>query len=259
MATRKKLFVVTLSEDPALNDAIGQTASKYGIETYGLTWREEPGKPIWGDVAGLAAKNACSGLLLAGDAQTWNADTAKRSHISLAVLKAANLMGGAFTPFIMMDPLPDLLPTPLAGAVPVEQAKLGPRLAAKLGMGKPASPEYFFDVHPLPAGDGLVAELGPAQGGAAWHGALLALTGGGSISHHTVGARGIVPEKGVVEYPMKGLKLEAGGKEFTGWAVANALDADSSYYVRITGEASAFAFGPLPEGDAANLNILTLS
>lgn len=258
MASRKKLFVTMLSDEQTLGKSIAQSASRYGIETCGVVWREEPGKPVWGEVAAMILKENCDGWLLTGTAEEWSANADTRSHISLAAVKAANLMGGKFTFFSMIQPVPEKLPTPLASAIEVTADKLGVRLAAKLGLGKALSPEYFLDVHPLPAGDGFVVELGPRDG-EEWSGALLATTGGGEISHHTVGARGVVPERGVVEYAMKGIKLESGGREYSGWSVANRLDSGASYFVRVSGESEGLVFGPLPSDDSADLYSLALS
>lgn len=257
MALKKKLFVSLLSNNEKLSQTIAQTAARYGIATCGVVWREEPGKPVWGDVAAMILKEGCSGWLLAGTKEEWDTNAETRSHISLAAVKAANLMGDTFTVFSMFQPAIQALPTPLAAAIEIAPDKLGARLAAKLGMGKKTETEYFLDVHPLPAGDGFVVELGP-QAGAEWSGALLATTGSGKISHHTVGSRGVVPEKGVVEYAMKGVKLEAGGKEYTGWAVANRLDERSSYFVRVSGESNGLLFGQLPSDNAGDLFSLIL-
>lgn len=258
MAKRKKLFITMLEDDSALGGTIAREAAKYGVETCGVTWREEPGKPVWGDVAAMILKEGCDGWLLAGKGEVWNADAARRAHISLAAVKAANLMGDAFSFFSMIEPEPAALPTPFTGAAAVTAAKLGVRLAAKLGLGKRDAPDYFLDVHPLPMGDGVVVELGAPKGGE-WAGALLATAGAGEISHHTVGPRGTVPERGIVEYAMKGVKLESGGRDYTGWALANKLDDGTSYFVRITGETEGLLFGPLPAGDSAELYSLSLA
>ncbi len=258
MAKRKKLFITVLADDPELSGFIGQTAMKYGIDPIGGVWREEPGKPVWGDAADLIVKNAADGWLLAGRGAEWSADSKRRGHVALAALRAANRLGGGLTLFSLLEPAGGELPTPLAGAIAVDRAKLGARLAAKLGvLAAKAAAEYFFDVHPLPAGDGFVAEIGPAGGGE-WRGALFAVSGGGEITHHSFGPRGSVPERGVVEYPLKGVKLEAEGREFVGWGVANRLGGGDSYFLRVMGEPGRVLFGALPEGGAAELFTVSL-
>lgn len=247
-----------LADDQVLSKAIAMNAARYGVETCGVTWREEPGKPIWGDVAAMILKENCDGWLLAGSGDEWSASEETRAHIALTAIKASMLMGDKFTFFSLIRPAPQTLPTPLASATAVEVEKLGVRLAAKLGLGKKVETGYFLDVHPLPAGEGFVAEIGPREG-EVWEGALLATAGQGVITHHTVGVRGAVAEKGVVEYAMKGVKLESGGVEYTGWAVANRIDAKSSYFVRVSGESRALLFGPLPKDDAGDLYSLTLT
>ncbi len=258
MAKRKKLFITVLADDPELSGFIGQTAMKYGIDPVGGVWREEPGKPVWGDAADLMVRNAVDGWLLAGSGAEWSGNAVRRGHMALAALRAANRLGSGFTLFSLLAPAAENLPTPLAGAIAADRAKLGARLAAKLGAPAPkTAAEYFFDLHSLPAGDGFVAEIGPAAG-AEWRGALFAVSGGGEISHHSFGPRGSVPERGVVEYPLKGVKLESGGHEFVGWGVANRLGEGESYFLRVTGDPGRVLLGPLPEGDAAELYTVVL-
>ncbi len=260
MAKRKKLFITLLVEDAELSAFIGQTAMKYGIEPLGGVWREEPGKPVWGDAVDLMRKNAVDGWLLAGNGAEWDKDAGRRGSVALAAVRAANCLGPGFGVFTMLTPAPEHLPTPLAGAEAVERGKLGVRLAAKLGLASSpkVAPEYYFAVHPLPAGEGFVAEVGPAAG-KEWRGALFAVAGGGEITHHAVGPRGTVPERGVVEYPMQGVKLEAGGCEYVGWGVANRLTSGESYFLRVVGGPARVLFGAMPEGAAADLYTVTFS
>lgn len=258
MASRKKLFVVLFGENPSLNDLIGRTAARYGIETYGCGWKEEPGKPVWGDVASLAVKNGCDGLLIAGDSALWGVPET-RSHLSLALLKIRAVLGEGFPVFQRLSPLPERWPSPLAGAIELQGEAFGPRLLGKLAS-PPAKTQADFrlDAHPLGVGDGVVVEIGPQGDGVFWEGAILAMRGGGHITHHTVGARGTLPEKGVVEYAMKGIELEAGDGKYTGWAVQNRLTPAESYFVRIVGEVEGLLFGELPKENATDLRAVAL-
>lgn len=257
MASRKKLFVVLFGENPSLNDLLGRTAARYGIETYGCAWKEEPGKPVWGDIASLTVKNACDGLLVAGDAALWGVPET-RAHLSLALLKIRAVLGDGFPVFHRLSPTPGHWPSPLANAVELPGDAFGPRLLGKLAA-PPAKtkPDFRLDAHPLGVGDGAVVEIGP-EGDGVWQGAILAMRGGGHITHHTVGPRGTLPEKGVVEYAMKGIELEGGNGKYTGWAVQNRLTAAESYFVRIVGEVEGLLFGELPKEDATDLRAVTL-
>ena len=57
---------------------------------------------------------------------------------------------------------------------------------------------------------------------------------------------------------MKGVKFAMGQSEFNAWAVQNALDDKTSYYLRVKGYPKAVAFGSLPEGDEAEMFVVGL-
>jgi hypothetical protein len=76
---------------------------------------------------------------------------------------------------------------------------------------------------------------------------------GGDITAHGVGPAGILPQKCVLEYPMQGMRLSFGETEYTGWAVANKLDEQSSYFVKVEGAPFGFLFGPQAKGAEAEV------
>lgn len=70
--------------------------------------------------------------------------------------------------------------------------------------------------------------------------------------------RSRLPQTAVLEYPMQGLKLTLGDREYTAWAVQNRIDPEASYFVKFSGEPDAVIFGPLGEGDDADVFVLDL-
>jgi hypothetical protein len=111
-------------------------------------------------------------------------------------------------------------------------------------------PEYRLDIHALP--HGLLFEAGPASG--TWAGALLGVLdeeGGARVIAQATGPRGEPPQRAVLEYPVKDLRLTAGEQPYTAWALRNRIEAGaSSYYALVQGAPGALVFGPFPEGDA---------
>ena len=151
---------------------------------------------------------------------------------------------------------PTSLPTPLRGAEAVTGAALGPKLAAKANIPpRPETADYRLRVSPLP-GLGLWFEAGPAPGHA-WKGAMFGANGA-SIDAHGVGPAGNIPERATLNYPVKGMRLTAGDREYQAWGVANPLTEADSYFVRVTGAPSAILFGELPQGDEAEMFTLLL-
>jgi hypothetical protein len=98
-------------------------------------------------------------------------------------------------------------------------------------------------------------EVGPVEDH--WQGALFGVDGG-AITHHGVGPSGMLPERCTLEHPSMGMRIDAGGREFTCCAVKNRLSSGESYFVRVTGAPSGLLFGEHPEQDEADVRILDL-
>ncbi|MCI5166313.1 MAG: hypothetical protein D3903_09500 [Candidatus Electrothrix sp. GM3_4] len=153
---------------------------------------------------------------------------------------------------------PDLLPGVFADVslVGSNSRLLGAKLAA--GANTPAkslSSEYRLCVHANP-GFGVWFEIGP-MAEQDWPGAMFAINGG-EVMAHGVGPAGTLPQKCVLEYPTQGMQLRLGEIEYTGWAVANRMDSESSYFVKVDGVPSGFLFGPLAEGDEAEVHVVSV-
>ncbi len=139
--------------------------------------------------------------------------------------------------------------------VEVSNPSLGAKIVAKANT--PVSKidtEYRLDIHANP-GFGVWVEIGPGIGHE-WAGALLGVAGG-EIDAHGVGETGKLPQKAVLEYPVKGMKLTAGEKEYTAWAVQNKLDETLSYYIRVQGMPKSLLFGPYAQDEGAEVHVIT--
>jgi len=149
------------------------------------------------------------------------------------------------------------LPTPLQGAevLQADNPSVGAKIVAAASMPrKKTEAEYRLDIHAMPQ-MGLWFEAGSA--GAGWKGAMFGVCGG-EIDAHGVGPAGKLPQKAVLEYPMKGLKLNFGEKEYTAWAVKNELGEGLSYYARVQGEPESILLGPFSEGEEADVYVLRI-
>jgi hypothetical protein len=67
-----------------------------------------------------------------------------------------------------------------------------------------------------------------------------------------------LPAKTVLNYPMEGLKLEMGGKEYTAWAAQNELDAETSYFVKVEGFPESVVFGAYSAEESAEVFVVRL-
>jgi hypothetical protein len=90
-------------------------------------------------------------------------------------------------------------------------------------------------------------------------GCLVGVSGNESnISFHAVGQAGLLPEKSVNEYEMKGIEFDSAGHQFKAWALQNTLTPTQAYYVRLEGEPDMLAIGTMPNGELSDVDIFCL-
>lgn len=254
----KSVFISILEKDEAKGKGLFTTVTRYGLSVNGHFWSDNLEKMEWAGPVPEMAKSEVGVWLIKGSKASYeNPET--RFGLSLLAASVQARRGNGFPILLICDDGEldvEALPTSLQGAEVVDESKLGAKLAAKANMPiKKVEPEYRFDLYPLPS-LGLWVEVGPAKGHS-WKGVMLGVSDG-DITAHGVGPAGQLPEKSVLEYPMQGLKLEMGGKEYIGWAVQNELSENDSYFVKVTGTPDSLLIGELPEGDAAELFAFSL-
>jgi hypothetical protein len=258
----KTVWLTALSKDEAAVSALVSKLKGYGIEVRGHFWVDDLEKAAWlGVREELARPEGAAWLILAG-ADGLSSPTVRRGLALLSLSVAAKrpaLPTVLLLPQGVEAPATDALPTPLAGLETMSLAD--PTMAAKLVArvhtpAPPAAPApYRLDF----LGNeqiGLWIEVGPSAG--RWEGAMLGLAGS-EILFQGVGPKGALPDRAVLEYPIKGMTLSLGGREFSAWGVRNAIDAGTSYYVKFKGAPEGMLFGPFPEGDDPEMYVLDLS
>ncbi len=250
---KKSIFITALDKDEEQAKRLFQTVQRYGMETAGHFWVDDLKQMAWSSVAPdlLAPENRL--WIISGSEQSFATPSIRFGLSMLAIMLHAR-KGHGFPILVVLQSgalrMEDL-PTPLKDADIVTPAQCGAKVAAKANIPvKPVTPDYTLRVYPLP-NIGLWFEVGPTAGNT-WNGALFGIHGG-EIDAHGVGPEGKIPERAVLEYPMKGLTLQSGDTEFTAWAVKNTLQAGESYYLRVKETPDALLFGQLPEGDDAEV------
>ncbi len=254
----KTVFISILERDEAKGKGLFQAVTRYGLSVSGHFWSKDLERMEWAGPIPELRRPEVGVWLIKGGAASF-ADPEVRFGLGLLAVSVQANRGHGFPVLLICDDGaldPATLPTPLRGAEVVDEARLGVKLAAKANVPlAKIAPEYRLDVHALP-GLGLWAEVGPAPGHD-WKGALLGVSGG-SIDAHGIGPAGTLPERCVLEYPMKGVELELAGVRYSAWAVRNALGPGDSYYVRLAGRPEGLLLGEFPEGDDAALFSLSL-
>ncbi|MGA1876007.1 MAG: hypothetical protein ACMUIA_10405 [bacterium] len=233
----------------------------YGLEIKGHLWED--------DLAGLAWSKPREELLKS-EVSLWLIMTSSedlalssiRYGLSLLVTMVQAHKGLSFPIGILLTGGDTVksedLPTPLKGAdfLAQDDPALGAKLVAKVH--SPASnvvSDYRLDVY-ASSRIGQWLEVGPQH--KPWHGAMLGVAGA-EITAHAVGPKGSLPDKSVLNYPIRGMKATIGEREYTAWAVQNELDPHTSYFVKVEGTPESIMFGPYSPEDEAEVYVIKLT
>ena len=257
----KNIWITALTENQPRVAAVTAHLKKYGLQCTGHFWSDVPEKLSWRvALTALLDAKADVWLILGDDAEM--AKPGVRYGLSLMAAALQQAKGVAF-PIVLLwnSPAPaiDKLPPLLRQATVIEEAQSSwaAKIVAKANMaGKGVTADYRLDIQ----GDerlGQWFEIGPREG--AWSGVVLGVHGGDAeINFQAVGPKGVLPEKTTLEYAQEGLKIEAGGREFTAWAVRNEVGSDASYFARIKGCPDAILFMPYDDSADAGATVLDL-
>lgn len=257
----KKIWMTVLGKDEATAQKVMGEVKKYGLAVDGHFWQPDLEKMEWmAPRQELLQKDVALWLIVSTAEDIAKPDT--RYGLSLLAITVQASRGFGFPVVILHGggnpPTADDLPTPLKHAQVLEgSSAYGPKLVAKANVPfKPTESPYRMDAYGLAAGLGLWIEVGPA--GHNWKGVMFGVSPG-EVNAHGVGQKGQLPRgKMVLNYPMEGLKVNLGDKEYNTWAVKNDMDDQTSYFVRVKGMPDSFLFGEFSEEDDAEVFVTRL-
>jgi len=254
----KKIWITSLVRNEAQVGNMLGTAKKYGLDANGHFWTDDLKHMAWqGPADNILLPE--TGLWVIMGSEKDVRPSSVRYGLSLLTLCVQAQKGLGFHILWACTEgslNADGLPTPMRGAeiVSISDPSLGAKLVARANTPAPKiQTEYRLGIHANP-GFGVWMEVGPVQG-QTWSGALLGVQEG-EVDAHGVGDAGKLPQKSVLEYPMKGLKLDLGDREFVAWGVQNALDEKLSYYARVKEIPKGLLFGPLSQGDETEVHVV---
>ena len=254
------ITVLNKSRNEAAAKALYQTVSAYGLSVAGHFWEDLLEKLAWAGPREDLTRRETALWIILGSAEDLAVGTV-RYGLSLLAAGVHSMKGYGFPILIAVtegELAAESLPTQLKGAdvLAAGAASLGAKIAAKANLPlKKIEPEYRLDVHGL-EGVGQWFEVGPPPG-RSWSGVMFGVSSG-EINAHGVGSAHKLPERSVLEYPMQGLKLQLGEVEYTAWAVQNTLTDVDSYYLRVNDYPASVLFGPLAQGDDAEVFVVAL-
>ena len=256
----KKIWITSIgsSEEPVKK--LMSQLKTYGLESGGHFWQDDLKKFAWmGARDELINKETSMWIILGSREELLSPDVLY--GLSLLTVTVRAQRGLSFPVTILQtdgDPLEgEQLSTPLkdADVMFAGISGLGAKLVAKAhGAVKTISSEYQMDIH---GSDqiGQWIEIGPTED--TWSGMMFGVTGA-EILFQAVGPSGSLPTKTELNYPMQGLKLDMGGKEYTAWATQNELNPQTSYFVKVEGFPDSIIFGSYSTEEETDVFVVRL-
>ena len=232
----------------------------YGIEVQGHFWKDDLKKMAWiAARENLLDTNVSMWGIVGSDQELLVPDTLYGLSLLAITVQAQR---GLHFPIMILQTQGELisseqLSTPLKGAnvLSVSDGGIGAKLVAKVhAPPKAVSAEYYLDIY----GNEQIGqwfEVRPAR--SSWPGVMFGMTGA-EIIFHAVGPAGSLPSNTTLNYPMQGLKLEMGDKEYTAWAAQNELNAETSYFVKVEDYPESILFGPFSTEVEADMFVVRL-
>ncbi len=256
----KTLWLTSLIESEEKVKALITQLRTYGLEARGHFWEDAIAKMAWAKPREELIKPEISLWLILVSAEHLSSSSI-RYGLSLLTLTVQAIKGISFPIVILVTdkevPSAETLPTPLKGCDLLSLTD--PGMAAKLVVKvntpvKEILPEYRLDTYGNPH-IGQWIEVGPLAG--SWPGAMFGVEGA-EITFHAVGPKGSLPTTSSLRFPLKGMKLTLGEKEFTAWAAQNEMDSNTSYFVKIEGFPESILFGPYSTEEETDVFVVQL-
>ncbi len=238
---------------------LSRQLQRSGLRPAGAMWIDDLDKLAWKELGDLLSERHNTDLWLIVTDQAAIQRPTNRYALSLLLAQLHESRQGLPIFLLGLDYKPEAeqLPTllrclPMASVQqPVWPAKV---VAAAYRRATFTEPDYRLSVRADPF-LGLWLEVGPRHG--PWHGVMLG-THGGEIVQHAVGRKGALPQRSVVDHPLKGIRAQVGDTEFMAWSAQNDLSENESYFVRIKGLPEKLLVGGHAAEDEADVQVVEL-
>jgi len=256
----KTMWLTSMASSEDLVKKLISQMKTYGLEVKGHFWEDDLDKMAWSRARDALIDPKIALWAILASPEDLGAP-AIRYGVSLLTITVQAKRGLSFPIVILQTEgealSPETLATPLKGVdvLSASAPNLGAKLVAKAhAPAKEVSSEYRLDTYGN-AQIGQWFEVGPEN--TPWPGAMFGVAGA-EIGFHAVGPKGSLPDKAVLNYPVQGLKLHLGEKEYTAWAVQNELDPEVSYFVKVEGFPESIVFGSYSTEEQADVYVVGL-
>jgi|GEM_PF-1965211 hypothetical protein len=246
----KNVWITMVDEDNDQAGLIYSKLSEYGLNVQGSIFQDNIEKLEW--ALGLDKIKKSDLWIICGSKKTIFKETVMFG-LSASAIAVKAYKGDNFPVMIVSedDIVDNDLPLPLKNAVVISatNSSFQAKAAAKANLPfKKTTKEYRINLIPI-IGSGLWAEAGPCEN--SWDGILAGVSDSGSVDALGIGEKSVIPEKTVLEYPVRNMKIELNSKEFTAWGSKNIINKDQSAFFRIKGHPSSLIFGSFDENNPA--------
>lgn len=256
----KTVWLTSLCDDKEYIKGLMTRMKPYGIEIQGHFWQNDLKKMAWSNpLDKLLNKNTAVWIVSGSDKELKEPDL--RYGLSMLAISLQAQRGAGF-PIVILQTTGELLsakelPTPLQNVdiISAGNSGLGAKLVAKIHMPpKKIESAYHINIHASEQ-IGQWIEIRPLNN--TWPGIIFGVLGA-KISFQAVGPQGNLPDKSILNYPMQGLKINLGDKEYIAWATQNKVDSQTSYFVKVDEFPESILFGPYSTESEADLFIMQL-
>ena len=256
---KKKIWISSITHSRDTVKDLMARLKRYGLDVDGHFWEDDLEKMAWMKPRNNIIDEAVGMWAILGSQEDFENPSIRYGlSVLCTTVQAKRGLGFPVALLLTLGEIdPSSLPTPLRGSdvLPAGDATMGAKIVAKVHAPLNAIPtEYRIDVYGN-AQIGQWFEVGPSSD--PWEGAMLGVDEG-EITFQAVGPKGRLPSTSTLNYPMKGLKLNLGEKNYTAWAVKNPIDIDTSYFVKIEGFPSSVIFSQFSESEATDVFVFQL-
>lgn len=247
------LSAVSVPDEAA--KSVMQKLQTYGLACTGHQWKDDLQNMAWLGAKDELCDTKTTFWAIMGTRQALETPET-RYGLSLLALCVQAVRGTGFPIVVLQSGGEPIsagdLPTPFQRAVvlPALDAGTPAKLVAKAYAKAPALQNaYHLDMVGNPQ-FGQWFEVRPT--GDRWPGIIFGIDEG-EIKFQAVGPSGELPKTSTLNYPMQGLQIEVGGKQYTAWAVRNDITVEESYFVKIEGVPGTLLFGAFSEDSEAEM------
>ncbi|MDY0361144.1 MAG: hypothetical protein RBR08_06815 [Desulforegulaceae bacterium] len=252
-------YVLMLSNDAQKTALIKSQLDANGLNFKGSLFKDDLEKNAW-NFSLDEIKNPETGVLIICGSKT---DFFKKSilkGLSLLILSVQYLKGEKFPIIVVSDFETEKQNLPFALKnvffVSITSPLIGAKAAAKANISVKKG-ERNFRLNILTFQNNYIwIEAGPLI--KKWNGIITGVLKPSKIDALGIGEKDKIPEKSVLEYPLRGIELEINKREFYAWAAKNQISDNESAFFRIDKNSDSFIFGSFNDGKDIEVCIVDL-